>query len=46
MDNLSLKSDARAVKIIGNARHWAERFGTISYDVLVKLSFRIKREIV
>lgn len=46
MDNLSLACEDRAVKIIGNARHWAQRFGTITYDVLVKLSSRIKREIV
>lgn len=46
MDNLSLQSSEDEIKIIGNARHWARRFGTITYDVLVKLSPRIKRKIV
>jgi len=46
MDNLSLQSDKKEIRLIGNARHWARRFGTITYDVLVKLSPRIKRNIV
>lgn len=46
MDNLSLLSDEPEIKIIGDARHWARRFGTITYDVLVKLSPGIKRIIV
>jgi alanine racemase len=46
MDNLSLASEADEIRIIADARHWAKRFGTITYDVLVKLSPRIKKEIV
>ncbi len=46
MDNLSLESEQPRCKVVGDARHWARRFGTITYDVLVKLSPRIKRKIV
>jgi len=46
MDNLSLFSEVPEVCLIDDARPWAERFNTITYDVLVKLSPHIKRHIV
>lgn len=46
MDNLSLSGDAERVCLIDDARLWAKHFGTITYDVLVKLSPSIKREIL
>ena len=46
MDSLSLSGDAKEVEVLGDAKEIAHYFGTISYDVLVKLNPAIKRVIV
>ncbi|ALV25286.1 alanine racemase [Campylobacter iguaniorum] len=46
MDSFSTKYAGDRVCVFDDARVWAEFFGTISYDVLVKLSPIIKRTIV
>ncbi len=46
MDNLVADTEAETLRVIGDANRWARRFSTINYDVLVKLSPRIKRKII
>jgi alanine racemase len=46
MDTLSLPTDAKEVEILGDAKEIAHYFGTISYDLLVKLNPAIPRVIV
>jgi alanine racemase len=46
MDSISLISDEKSVKFIGDAKEIARYFGTISYDVLVKLSPFIERRVL
>ena len=46
MDNLVASGDAAELLVVGDANRWAGHFGTINYDVLVKLSPRIKRKII
>ncbi len=46
MDSLSLEGDAQSVCILENAKEIARFFGTISYDVLVKLNPNIKRVVI
>lgn len=45
MDNLSVSGNDDAVCLLDDARVPAERFGTISYDILVKLSPLLERRI-
>jgi alanine racemase len=46
MDSFSATSDKDSLKVIDNAKDIALYFKTISYDILVKLSPYIKREIL
>jgi len=46
MDNLALNRNDAQVCVLADAHVWARRFGTITYEVLAKLSPRIPREIV
>ncbi len=46
MDSLSLEGSQEEVALIGDAKEIARSFGTISYDVLVKLNPQIPRIIV
>ena len=46
MDSCAIEGDAQKVCILSDASEIANRFDTISYDVLVKLSPMIKRVIV
>ncbi len=46
MDSFSALSDAEEICVIKDAREFARFFGTISYEVLVKLSPFLKRRVV
>lgn len=46
MDSFSANSDENELCVINDANIWAEFFGTINYDILVKLSSNITRIIV
>jgi len=46
MDSFSLEGESEEVSIIGDAKEIADFFGTISYDVLVKLQPHIPRIIM
>jgi alanine racemase len=46
MDSLSVESERPEISLIRDAEAWAKRFGTISYDILVKLNPKIPREFV
>ncbi|MDR2341973.1 MAG: alanine racemase, partial [Campylobacteraceae bacterium] len=44
MDSMSINSSKEEISIFNDAAIWAKHFNTISYDVLVKLNPKIKRE--
>jgi alanine racemase len=46
MDSLCVKGEKKEIALIGDAKEIAHAFGTISYDVLVKLNPGIERIIV
>jgi len=46
MDNMSINSQKQEICIIDDARITAKFFGTITYEILVKLSPFLKREII
>ena len=46
MDSFSAEGAEEAIALIGDAKEIAHRFGTISYDILVKLNPAIPRTIV
>ncbi|MDR2100153.1 MAG: alanine racemase [Campylobacteraceae bacterium] len=43
MDSISINSNEEEICIFNDATVWAKHFGTISYDVLVKLNAKIPR---
>lgn len=46
MDAISLECSEEKVCVINDARHFATIFDTITYDILVKLSYQLERKIV
>ena len=43
MDSFCAEFGGERICVLGDARDWAKRFGTIEYEILVKLSGEIKR---
>ncbi|MFV0481768.1 MAG: alanine racemase [Campylobacteraceae bacterium] len=43
MDSISINSSLDGISVFNNAEVWAKHFDTISYEILVKLSPKIKR---
>ena len=46
MDSISIQSDLEEISIFNDTTLWAKQFNTIVYDILVKLSPKIKKEFI